>query len=193
VFVGDIAFGVDEAVVVLNQEPFVLGASSLHQRPGSPEPAAAEEDRELSFREPFAHPPVRFTAAIEGEFASLVRRVRPGVPDDDLARAVFAFGDDALERCVVHRVVLDHDGQALVLRIERGALWDGPGLEDAVDLQAKVVVQPRRSVLLDDERQRTAVVGAVARRRLWCAFKVALLAVFVEHLRFNYSTGEPIG
>jgi len=48
-------------------------------------------------------------------------------------------------------VVLDLHREALVGGIERRPLGHGPGLENAVMLEAEVVVQPPGSVLLDDE------------------------------------------
>src|SRR5262249_10213323 len=51
---------------------------------------------------------------------------------------------------ILDRVVLGADGQALVLGIQARAARHGPALQDAVDLEAEVVVQARRVMLLDD-------------------------------------------
>ena len=48
-------------------------------------------------------------------------------------------------------MIFHFHGQALVGRIDRRALGDGPGLEDAVQLQAQVIVQMARGVLLNHE------------------------------------------
>ena len=88
--------------------------------------------------------------------------VGAGVPHDDRARAVAALPDRALEVGVVERVVLDGHRQALLARVGRRALGDGPRLEHAVDLEAEVVVQRARRVLLDDE-DRPARHGAMLR------------------------------
>ena len=80
-----------------------------------------------------------------------LRLPRPPVPDDDVAGAVLLGRDDAFEIEVFDRVVLDVDGHAPGLRVERRALRDGPADEDAVDLEPEVVVEPGRSVALDDE------------------------------------------
>jgi len=48
-------------------------------------------------------------------------------------------------------MVLGFDGKALVLGVEGEALGDGPGLEDAINFEPDVIVQPRGIVLLDDK------------------------------------------
>ena len=51
-----------------------------------------------------------------------------------------------------------------------------PGLEHAVELQAKIVVQPGRGVLLDDEAQTLALVGTMTgllARRSWVKSRLA--------------------
>ena len=50
-------------------------------------------------------------------------------------------------------MVLDLDGQPLIVWVQRRAARDGPGLEHAVEFKAQVVVQPGRVVLLDHEAQ----------------------------------------
>jgi hypothetical protein len=60
-------------------------------------------------------------------------------------------------------VVLHHDGQPLVRRVQGRPLGHGPGLEDAVHLQAEVVVEAARGVLLDDEGE-GAFVGLLTLR-----------------------------
>src|SRR5690606_6854299 len=80
---------------------------------------------------------------------------------------------------VVQRVVLDMDGQALLAGHQARPLGDGPALEDAIHLQAQVVVQAACRVLLDQIGIAAGRPGALAarlRRRL----EVALLAIAVE-------------
>jgi hypothetical protein len=48
-------------------------------------------------------------------------------------------------------MVLDMDGEPLLARHQARALGDGPALEHFVELEAEIVVQPARRVLLDDE------------------------------------------
>ena len=51
-------------------------------------------------------------------------------------------------------MILHHHGQPLRSRIERRAFGNRPGLQDAVDFQAQVVMQVRGVVPLDAELQR---------------------------------------
>src|SRR3546814_13121493 len=53
------------------------------------------------------------------------------------------------ERAVFQRVVLDADGEALLAGHQARPLGDRPALQHAVHLQAQVVVQPPRRMLLD--------------------------------------------
>ena len=46
--------------------------------------------------------------------------------------------------------------------LAEGALRDGPGLEDAVDLETQVVMEGGGAVLLDEEGERGVVVAEVA-------------------------------
>ena len=48
-------------------------------------------------------------------------------------------------------MVFHLDGKALVMRIERGASSYSPGFEDAIQLKAQVIMQPRGVMLLDNE------------------------------------------
>ena len=106
------------------------------------------------------------------------------VPDDDVARAVLLGRDDSFEIEVFDRMVLDVDGHAADLRVERRALRHGPRHEDAVDLETEVVVEPRRAVALDDEPAgATAGGGRRDGRRLRSLFEVPLAAVFLERHR----------
>ena len=73
------------------------------------------------------------------------------VPDDHRAGAASARADLAFEFEVIERMVLDLDREPLLGRIGRRAFRDGPGLQDAVDLEPEVIVQRGRVVLLDDE------------------------------------------
>ena len=73
------------------------------------------------------------------------------VPDHDGAASVLAFGDDAFEAAVLHGVVFDLDGEALVSDNIAGALGDSPAFEDAVPTEAEVVMEAGGGVLLDDE------------------------------------------
>ncbi len=105
-------------------------------------------------------------------------RPRPAVPEHHRPRPVLAFRDDALEGAVLDRVVLDAHGEPLVARVEGRALGHGPAQQDAVPLQAEVVVEPRRRVLLDAVRGPAR--GARLAGRLGRPGEVALLLVVLE-------------
>ena len=118
-----------------------------------------------------------------GQFLARIADRFPGatVPDDDGSGTVLPGWDRAFKAAVGNRVVFDVDRHALFMRIEAGPLGHRPAKQDAVQLQAKVVVQPRGPVLLDDEgeglgfscpharrlrRAREVALGGVARKRI---------------------------
>ena len=88
--------------------------------------------------------------------------VRAAVPDLDGARAVVPLRDLTLEAPVLERMVLDVDGEVLLARLERDALRDGPRGENAVPLEAEVVVEPSGVVPLDDEDRRLRLAAPTA-------------------------------
>ena len=94
------------------------------------------------------------------------------VPDDHLAAAVLALRDLALEVGIVERMVLDVHGEPLVAGHQARAAGDGPARQRVADLEAEVVVQPPRRVLLHHEG--VAVAAAVGPRRLVGGAEVAL-------------------
>ena len=101
----------------------------------------------------------------EAAFAVVLARIALGlpaaaVPEHDRAAAVLPLRDRALEAAVIERVVLDMDGKPLLAGDEARTLGDRPALEHAVELEAEIVMEAARGVLLDDE----AVAGAGARR-----------------------------
>ena len=115
----------------------------------------------------------------------LVGLPRAGVPHDDVAAAVLAVRDDALEVDVLDRVILDVDRQAPCLRVERRAVGHSPARQHPVHLEAQVVVPAAGAVPLHDEPQGLAA-GLVSAgfgcwlrgaRRLGSAGKVAFRLV----------------
>src|SRR5262249_31545807 len=112
--------------------------------------------------------------------------VDAAVPDLDGARAVLAGRDLAGEGGVVERVILDVDGEGTRAGLERHALGHGPGSEDAVPLEAEVVVEPAGIVALDDEDRRLSAPAPAERLR--CLVRIALAPVIVE-LCQSFSTG----
>src|SRR5262249_11989346 len=105
------------------------------------------------------------------------------VPQDDRAGAVLALRDGAFEAAIVQRMILDMHGQPLFAGNEAGPARDRPAFQDAVHLQAEIVMQPGGVVLLDDETG-TARVGS-ASPGLRRDREVPLLAVgFQRHGRY---------
>src|SRR5207248_3221544 len=92
--------------------------------------------------------------------------------------------DLALEAPVLERMVLDVDGEVLLARLERNALRHRPRGEDAVALEAEVVVKPPRVVPLHDEdRPLRLGLPALASEGLRGLLPVSLALVFAQLLR----------
>src|SRR5439155_1307095 len=66
---------------------------------------------------------------------------------------------------VLEGMVLDVHGEPLFVRAHRRPLGHGPALQHAVDLQAQIVVEPPRRVLVDDEPAATGLARAAERFR----------------------------
>src|SRR5262249_11000334 len=120
-------------------------ASHAHQHKAAPELLAREGEFEFALAQ-------RLVGILP-----VLRDPEAPVPEHDGAPAVFALGDGTFEVSIRERMILDLDGKPLVCGIARGTLGHGPRLEDAVVLEAQVIVQPRGGMLLDDE---TGVFGA---------------------------------
>ncbi len=134
-------------VLVLDQQPvdpLAAGAVMLHadQDPAALEPLSLQGELEVAM-----------TQSVFGRW--LLRFPRAPVPDHDGAAAILSFGNRAFEVAVVERVVLDLDREPLVGRIGRGSARHGPGLEDAVELEPQVVMEPASRMFLDDEPERS--------------------------------------
>ncbi len=103
------------------------------------------------------------------------------IPQQHRSSAVLPLRNDALELAVLERMILDVHRQALVGRIQAGALRDRPALQDAFELEPEVVVQTRRRMLLDQVR---ALLIARGRRHLAgglrCLLEVTLTSIFAK-------------
>ncbi len=130
-------------VVLFDEQPVVLAlfaeAVALHadERPVAFQLLAVEDEFKLPCAQAFVHVGDRFPG--------------PLVPDHHGAAAVLAFWDRAFEAAVLDGVVLDLDGEALVGHHVAWAFSDRPAFKNAPPAKAKVVMQPRRGVLLNDE------------------------------------------
>ena len=156
-------------VAVLDQQPVgALAAHAVvlhaHEHPAALQPLAFQREFQVA-----AFQPVMRIA-----FGNPVA----AVPELHRAAAILALGNGAFEIAVVERMVLDLDRKALVVRIERGTARHGPGLEDAVELEAEVVVQARRVVPLDDEAQLRGGRRCLLPRRFGRLGEIPLGAIF---------------
>src|SRR5580693_3540216 len=79
------------------------------------------------------------------------RRPCAPIPDEHRAAAVFALRDRAFERTIVERMVLDLDREPLLAGDEARAAGHRPALQDAVQFEPEIVMEPPRIVLLHDE------------------------------------------
>jgi hypothetical protein len=77
-------------------------------------------------------------------------------------------------------MVLGLDGEPLLAGIEGRSARHRPRFQDAVALQAEIVMQPARRMLLDDEQQRPVAARAHRGRRLRGDGERALGRVFGE-------------
>ena len=121
---GEVRLG-REAVLMLDQEP-VLGVLGAHQREGSLDLLAAQQDAELSLLHSVADALLGLSPVVKPVFLVLVWRIDAAIPDDDLACAVLPRGNHAFERAIVERVVFGSDREALLRRVERRPLRHCP-------------------------------------------------------------------
>jgi len=153
-------------VRLLEEEPLLLLPRHARERPAPPELVAEELHLELA------------PAELLQQILGLRRAVPPAVPHDDRAGAVVAGSDHPFEVRVLDGVVLHVHGQALLLGVHGRTLGHGPALEDTVHLEAQVVVEAPRGMLLDHEHP--AAPGTAPAERLRCPLRVALLPVRLE-------------
>src|SRR5262249_40112055 len=141
-------------VVRLEQEPRLLLLAWLarhaHQVPAALELLARELEAQM--------------ALAVAELRIELGRPRALVPDHHRAAAVGALRNDSLEAAVLDRMVLDMHREALLARDQARPLGHCPALQDAVELEAEVVVQPPRRVFLNHVRIACRLPGLAAGR-----------------------------
>ena len=139
-------------VLLLEQHPWVLAVARLgdpHQLPQAGELLAVQPEQQLALGHAFARVAHRLPGA--------------AVPDDHFPGAVLLRRDRPFEAGVVERMVLDVDRHLHLRRVVRRPLRHRPAQQHAVVLEAEVVVQPARPVLLDDEDRRRRALLRCAR------------------------------
>src|SRR5262245_19514682 len=171
-------------VALLDQQPVLAPlASGLaahpHQRPVSVQLLAFEREFKRSL-------------AIGRLGVRILWNPGAAIPQEHGPAAIFTLWDDAFERAVIERMVLDMDGEALLSGIEARPFGDCPALQDAVELEAEIVMQPPRSMLLNDKGE--PGVGLSARPsgsgRLRRLPKIAFASVFLESHARAYRQAE---
>ena len=133
--------GARPLVAMLDQQPAsAVAAFGADERPGAFQLHAVELQLQVALLQRRGH---------------VVDQRLPGalVPQHHDAGAV-AVGDDAFECAVLDGMILDVHRQPLVRRIDGRAFGHGPRQQDAVVLEAQVVVQMAGQVLLDAEKER---------------------------------------
>ena len=112
-------------------------ASRAHQHPRALQLIAVQRELQVAFFE---------------RRVGVGRLGRPSamVPNHNRSAAILALGNDALEIAVFEGMILDLHGQTLDGGIERGPFGHGPREQHAIPLQAKIVMQVRGLVLLND-------------------------------------------
>ena len=124
---------------MLDQKPrrFAAESARAHQHPGAFQLGAIQRELQIALRE---------SRVRVGHF----RRPGATVPHHDRAAAVFAFRNNSFETAIFDGVILHLHGQPLDGGIERGPFGHGPGEQDTIPFQAKIVMQLRSLMLLDD-------------------------------------------
>jgi hypothetical protein len=158
-------------VVALDQQPCgpVLVAARAREDPRTVQLLALEAE-------------VQPALAQRIERIGVLGRPDPLVPQQHLAGPVLLLRDHAFELAVVERMILGLHREALVGRIEAWSLRHGPALQDALELEPKVVVQARRGVALDEIAQLLRVALELSSPRLRRDAEIAHLAIAFEAL-----------
>jgi hypothetical protein len=126
---------------------------------------------------------------IEGILA-LGQAVPSPIPYDHRTRPVIAGRDHPLEVGVFDRVIFDKDSQPFLSRTDRRTLWDSPAFKHVAHLQAEVVVETPRRVLLDDKE--TASAWTKTTKGFGCPLRVTFVSIIVE-LRLIHIDTDSIG
>ena len=168
-------------VALLDQQPVLVVAAGMlaahaDQRPFAVQLFAVEQEFEVALGVS------RMRVGIErGPAAAIPDHRRPG--------AVLPGGNDALEPAIFERMVLDMDRQPLFRGVGARTLRHRPALQDAVELEPEIVMQPARGVLLDDKGELPARGRAHrSARRLGGFLEIALSPVFGQ----RHGRGSPV-
>ena len=78
-------------------------------------------------------------------------RIDSLVPHHHRSAAIFAFRNNSFEVCIVNRVIFDLHCQTFDAGIQWRAFRHRPRFQNAIGLKAKIVMQLRRTMFLDNE------------------------------------------
>ena len=124
--------GLCGGVFFLEQQPLVAfgsGGFHAHQRELAFELVSVQAEPEIA------------TLHLLGRGGFFEQFVGAEVPKHHGSRTVVAFGDVAFKRCVFERMGFDEDGEALLVRVQRGSYGYGPTLQGALNFDAEIVVE----------------------------------------------------
>jgi len=145
------------AIPLFDEQPLVFSFFELHQGPG------ASKFHSLQLEEEF--PLLHSLSGVAD------RSPAPAVPHDHRSGTVIPLRDHSFKSPILERMILHQYRQPLVRGIEGRAFGNRPRPENSVDLQAEIVVQPSRSVLVHHEES----TGRGARRWHWGAGRLRSL------------------
>src|SRR5580693_1348002 len=180
-------------IVLLDHQPFVSLAAGtptahLDQREVSIQLLAVQAEFQIAFGQHRRGFGLRPRHILPVDRYRRKRLPRAHIPYHHGSRAVVTFWNIALEIEIRNRMILHLHGQPLVRRIERRSLGHRPRLQHAFHLQAKVVMQPRGSVLLHHKPMPRLALHF--RRRLRRLFKPPLSFVFLKRHRLLHLTTQ---
>src|SRR5208337_3705824 len=158
-----------EFVVALDEQPVLVLVARLAPHPDEMPAALQLLAIELELEMALGESLVRIVDRLPG----------PAVPDENRAAAVLALRDRSLERPVFERMVLDHHRKPLLAGHEARAARHRPAFQDAVEFEAKVVMEAPRVVFLDDEAVSFSGSGR-GRPRFRSGLEIALGAILLE-------------
>src|SRR5207247_7026775 len=121
---------------------------------------------------------------------SAARNPMATTPYPHLVCAVLCFRNVSVLVGLLDRMALDLHSQPLFARIEARALGYRPALQCAIELQAEVVVEPPRCMLLHNKMQLTGAPNRLLAFGLAGLGKIALAAIRLQaHARLRSCCG----
>jgi hypothetical protein len=171
----DVAAGVRGLVLCLEEDPVALRAgraARAYQMPTTAQFLAVKLDEQVAL---FAH-----GAGLSGRH----RVVRAAVPNERVAAAIFAVRYSPFEAAVFERMIFGLHGEPLDVRVVARTFGHGPARQRVIHLEAQVVMQPRRVVLVNHEGGLRGRLDG-PRRGLRGHRKVALGLVFRQSAAFG--------